>query len=367
VIEDCHFSCSGNTSGVRVREFFINFTIRGGSFNGAWSGPAIDIQDYNPNDAGALRCINILGVHFEQGAADERYILLDDANARGFTGVNIKDGNAFGDSNAGFVSIELQRSSNVDIRGNTFGQTGVAITGNGTTNGINVTSGSAVVTFSGTANTTGLVAGMYVTAPGVPYGAKVLTNDGAAQVTLDTNADQSFTFTSATFNVATPILLDANCTNVRIGPNFFSTGKVIYLCARNQVTFEPEYRSIGSAYPITGFDGAAFSSASATYIDMRVAIAALWPTQGVPKAYAINISANDSGSAGSTTAEVQVLTPGDTQARNLRLNVAGVPNDKVVGVGGIVHADKYGNLTYRVVASGVGTMDIRIAITGIFM
>lgn len=239
----------------------------------------------------------------------------------------------------------------------------LAATGNGTF--LAATFGSNVITFSGggtfvTGETSAgagddIRAGYYPTIPGIPLGAKVASVDSGTQVTLDTPTDSTvgFAFTTGTFNIATPFTLDKDCTDFHIQPNGFSSGRIIYACPRSELTFKPELRYLGSAYPIPGFDNVTMSSIGATRLDMRRLLGGtIWPTQGTPRGYFVTIIGADSSSSGTDPCEIQIMTPGDTQARCLKLTLAGVPDGKIRQASQFVNADKYGNLDYRATASG---------------
>ena len=354
LLDNVHFSISGKTSAVLIEELWADFEISHSSFNGD-AVASIHIKDYSDVSSASVG-LGIHDSHFEQIGAGHKYIYLDDANSKGFYGVNIWRCH-FNTSPSLAIAAYFTRTKGLRIGGGTyFRQTAVSITGDGTTNGVNVTSGSATVTFSGTADTTGLVAGQYVIAPGVPMGTTINTVDSSSQVTLSANADGTFTYTSATFNVSTPIYLDANCTDIVISKDcIFSTAKPIYLCDRKQISFEPHVRMInasGAANPITGLDGATLSTSSATTLDMRVILGGSWPNEAPPIGYDIIVTAADSGSGTGGPWRFRIFNPSENSNRKLSCVVSGNANGTQISASGFVAAIKYGNVAYDCLASG---------------
>ena len=117
----------------------------------------------------------------------------------------------------------------------------------------------------------------------------------------------------------------------------------------------PEFLRV--ALTSTSWDGAAYSTTSATLIDLNSVF-------GVPrgvKAVLAGIAIRDSGSL--TSRVYAQLGPANGQWA-LAPETSGLPIDSIRELLGIVPCDSDGNIYYSVTASGVGTMDIWIKIWG---
>lgn len=111
----------------------------------------------------------------------------------------------------------------------------------------------------------------------------------------------------------------------------------------------------------TSWDGDARSTTAKTKIDLSAVF-------GVPagvKAVLVQLIANDSGSASSTTFFFGVSP--NTSTNPVTAVVRGLPNDTPVYVTGICPCDANGDIYYQIVASGTDTMDCWIRIWGYWL
>jgi len=154
----------------------------------------------------------------------------------------------------------------------------------------------------------------------------------------------------------------AVCDNINIGANRFSQApSITYACDRDKISVFPYF--VTTNYEIlTGFNGNAFSTGTAI-IDMS-AVFGSFPSLIPPKGYSISVTAKDSGSA----ADAPIVSVQDNSGTNnslgIYLNLSGFTNDYRQGVMGYLAADANGDLYRDFNATGEGTLDLYIAVTG---
>ena len=121
------------------------------------------------------------------------------------------------------------------------------------------------------------------------------------------------------------------------------------------------YKTVWLTTPLgsTSWDGDARSTTAKTKIDLSSVFSV---PAGVRAVYC-RLLARDSGSAGSTTAFVG-LDPADGSYHQLVVWPAGKANDTWADGSGWVACDANGDIYYEVAASGAGTCDVYLFITG---
>jgi hypothetical protein len=117
-VTDCSFTDSGATSAIYIRGDFSDLRIENNSFGGDHDR-MIDIR--NTDSSSGPTGIMIRGNHFEQAAAGDYYVYLNDtAGSNAFSSIVMMD-NFFGGSAPD--AVKLERAGNIFFAGNRFSQT----------------------------------------------------------------------------------------------------------------------------------------------------------------------------------------------------------------------------------------------------
>ena len=119
-----------------------------------------------------------------------------------------------------------------------------------------------------------------------------------------------------------------------------------------------EFHPLSTPLTSTSWDGDAFSTNSRTAIDLN----SVFSVPAGAKAVSVFIQARDSGSYSSNP--YFLLAPTETAEPAVRVWMEGRVNDKRETASGIVPCDTNGNIWFENLATGTGTMDIWIIITG---
>ncbi len=120
----------------------------------------------------------------------------------------------------------------------------------------------------------------------------------------------------------------------------------------------PHWIHLAAPLTSTSFDGDSFSTTAKTLIDLSTVFGA--PT-GI-KAVNVFVTVNDSGSV--ATDCVLVLAPNNTANSGFFSNCPRSGNDHIGRYGAVVPCDANGDIYYQIVASGVGTLDVKLQIWG---
>lgn len=357
-ILNTHFSVTGAMYGIDVQEEWGDVHVIGGSFNGALSsgGSMVRMTD---NPSSSPRGFVMQGVHCEQGAANTNYLYFDRNNSKFFLGIDIR-GNNFGTSANGLCAVRMEAVIGAVISGNNFSQTEQT-----SLSDASVTASSDQLTRgSGSWVTDGVVAGQYIVMNGVPMGTTVVSVDDATTITMSANATLTWSDIGCVITQGIPVYLDANCADITMSSNYLSTGKIIYLCDRSEITMLPEIRASG--VQLGAYNGDSFSTGSG-YINMAAEIGATYPSEMNPKGYWVHLRAADSGSAAGAPEVHLKQVSGSGATTSLSLYLKGVGNDEQRVVSGYVPADDYGNIYINRTATGSGTLDIWITVTAVHM
>ena len=110
----------------------------------------------------------------------------------------------------------------------------------------------------------------------------------------------------------------------------------------------------------TAWDGDSFSTTAKTLIDLS----AVFSVPAGVSAICVNITAKDSGSAGSTSCYAG-LSPNNTAGQlAIMARPAGKANDAWEDEYGVCPCDSNGDVYYQISATGASTMDVYIVIWG---
>jgi len=158
---------------------------------------------------------------------------------------------------------------------------------------------------------------------------------------------------------------DANCADIVIDPSCrLPDPGVSITMPRAQITMGKTFQRI-SELNLSGYNGDAKSSGTVT-LDMKTLIGGSYPRQLPPLAYDLIVQCRDSGSATSTTTQVEVSKNTGSATTRAIIDLRGVPNDTRMGGSIHVNAETDGSIVLVMTASGAGTLDIWIYVTGIY-
>jgi len=162
------------------------------------------------------------------------------------------------------------------------------------------------------------------------------------------------------------IKCDANCQDIVIDPScrLPDPGLTLLMPRTYASVGKPVQRVLDQV--LTGYNGDAKSSGTVT-LDMKTLLGTNYPKQASPLAYDLTVQARDSGSAGSTTTQVEVMRnlTGGPSFRNI-INLQGLPNDQRSGGSIHVNAENDGSIAMQFYASGTGTLDVWVYVTAIY-
>lgn len=158
---------------------------------------------------------------------------------------------------------------------------------------------------------------------------------------------------------------DANCLDVVIDPSCrLPDPGVVIAMPRREIAMGKTFQRI-SELVLPGYNGNSFSSGTVT-LDMKTLMGFSYPRQLAPLAYDLVIQARDSGSAASTTVQLEVTKSlGGTTSSSI-LNLRGLPNDQRMGGNFHINAEADGSIALRFTASGAGTMDVWVYVVGVY-
>jgi len=164
----------------------------------------------------------------------------------------------------------------------------------------------------------------------------------------------------------TPIDLDADCLDIYIGrSNVFSTGAIVFACARSEITFQEEYRSVAYS-TLTGYGNNSFSTSNAT-LDMSSIFSGFPTLSGMkPKAYVINITARDENADSSSLVEL-ATTSGVSVGSRSRLSLDGATSDVYHFTTAVVPCDANGDIWLNIVAKAASSLDLYLVVVGYYM
>jgi len=188
-------------------------------------------------------------------------------------------------------------------------------------------------------------------------------SDGVTITNCSGTSIQDNSFAQTTVEGGSPIVIDEDSTKTDIGINTYDTAPVSYACPRHEITCWPGHVSGVDVTPVTGYDGVALSTGSAT-IDMSAAIASIFPTHITPRGYELIIKARDSGSSSSSAPIVEVSRNSSSNNKlSLRIGGFGLENDLTVSQSGYVAADENGDILINYVSSGADTLDVWVGVS----
>lgn len=168
----------------------------------------------------------------------------------------------------------------------------------------------------------------------------------------------------------TPIKLNSSCNNIYVLPKTFFSSGVIDLngMSRDKLNLSAFNVTFILAAIVTGWTPKALSTTTATILDMSADFPSFATVGGLPpKAYEFRIQARDSGSSGAATnrPRFRMYRPGEvTSTRYSYLGLSNIPNDDWRGQDMLVGADDNGDVEYDALATGAGTLDVSLTVTG---
>jgi hypothetical protein len=177
---------------------------------------------------------------------------------------------------------------------------------------------------------------------------------------------------------ATPIDLDANCSEIQIDRSvrFAAGGSIVFACPRWQISMMPTAQLARNPtdFPIglvSGYDGAAFST-GAVQLDMSALLFG-FPTALPPLGYRVRIRASDSGSAAGGACwvglarDVTEWTNGTRGKRQPVLYLDGVPDGGLRTMEATVTADAAGDIYLAYHATGADTLSLWVDVIEVLM
>jgi len=211
---------------------------------------------------------------------------------------------------------------------------------------------------------------MSTTAADAPYTATYLDLEKVLYANIDTNPF----YASGAGNTLVGVNLDADCTNIHIGPGndwtttsgWNRTTTVVHACPRNEITFG--HSMLPQQNIVTGYTGVEnFSTDGPSAMSMVTLIGASNYPLFYARQYILKVRVRDSGSAGAPCSLVIKDDDATDNAFAININLEGVGNDVWKEVTQPVTCSATGGLRMTRTATGVDTMNIELVVLGYSM